>query len=97
MITMKTLLDPADNDPLPGQHIPPPPPILVDEEPEWYVEEILDSRFSRRRRRLEYLVKWVGYNQTDWQSATSLNRTEAVTRFHARYPDKPGPLPEDSD
>ena len=92
-----SLLDPVSNDPLPGQHIPPPPPILIDEEPEWYVEEILDSRFSRRRRRLEYLVKWVGYGETDWQSATSLNRTEAVERFHARYPDKPGPLPEDSD
>ena len=27
-----SLLDPAGNDPLPGQHNPPPPPVIVDEE-----------------------------------------------------------------
>jgi hypothetical protein len=34
----------------------------VDGQDEWYVDEILDSWM--RRRRLEYLVKWMGYG---WQ------------------------------
>ena len=42
-----SLLDPADNDPLPGQHNPPPPPVIVDNVEEWHVEEILDSRIHR--------------------------------------------------
>ena len=90
-----SLLDPFDDDPLPGQHNPPPPPVIVDDHEEWHVEEVMDSRIYRRR--LQYLVKWVGYDQLDWEPAENVNRLEAVDRFHERYPDKPGPLPEDDD
>ncbi|KAH0613403.1 uncharacterized protein H6S33_005289 [Morchella sextelata] len=38
-----SLLDPAANDPVPGQIHPPPPPIIVEQEEEYAVEEILDS------------------------------------------------------
>jgi hypothetical protein len=50
-----SLLDLAYEDLLPGQTIPPPPPVEVDNELEYHVETILDSRI--RYRRLEYLVK----------------------------------------
>jgi hypothetical protein len=42
---------------------PPPPPVLVEGEDEHEVEAILDSRM--RWNRLEYLVKWKGYNIGD--------------------------------
>jgi len=58
-----SLLDPADNDPLPVQHNPPPPPVIVDGEEEHYVEEILDAQLHRRK--LQYLVKFVGDDQTE--------------------------------
>ena len=90
-----SLLDPVENDPLLGQHNPPPPPVVVDGEEEWHVEEILDARI--RRRRLEYLVKWTGYDQPDWEPATNVNKLQAVDDFHRRYPEKPGPLPDDDD
>jgi len=38
-----SLLEPASTDPLPGQIQPTPPPVIIEEEPEWEVEEILDS------------------------------------------------------
>ena len=56
-----SLLEPAPADSLTGQKQPPPPPIIVDENPEWKVEEILDSKLVRRT--LKYLVRWVDYDE----------------------------------
>jgi len=41
------------------QHPPPPPPILIEQEPEYEVEEIIDSKLVRGK--LKYLVHWKGY------------------------------------
>src|SRR5690606_23099027 len=57
-----------------------------------YVEEVLDSRIYHRR--LQYLIKWVGYNDPDWLAAEDVNGLVALDTFHQTYPDKPGPLPE---
>jgi len=43
-----SLLEPAAQDPLPGQQPPPPPPVEIDGEQEWFVDSILDSRMYRR-------------------------------------------------
>jgi hypothetical protein len=89
------LLDPAASDPYPGQHQDPPPPVEIDGEPEWYADAILDSRTFGCRHELQYLVKWTGYDQPQWEPATVVNRLEVINQFHQRYPDKPGLLPED--
>jgi len=39
----------------------PPPPIVVDREPKWKVEEILDSRWHWRR--FQFLIKWKGFSR----------------------------------
>jgi hypothetical protein len=67
----------------------------VDNEEEWHVEEVLNSRIFRKR--LQYKIKWVGYNESNWEPAENVNKLKAVDQFHQRYPDKPGPLPEDVD
>jgi hypothetical protein len=90
------LLRPAVNEDeaLPGQVQPEPPPLEVNSDGEyWEVERIEDSRFNRRRRRYEYLVKWTGYNRPDWEPADELILTDACNEFHERYPDKPRPPP----
>jgi len=49
-------LSTAPEDPILGRKLQaPPPPIIVDGEEEWEVEEILDSRWHRRR--FQFLVK----------------------------------------
>jgi transposase InsO family protein len=93
-----SLLEPAADDPYPGQRPNPPPPVEIDGELEWQVDKVLDSRWTGRgrNRKMEYLVKWTGYDQPLWEPAENVNELEAVDRFHERYPGKPGPLPEDA-
>jgi hypothetical protein len=62
---------------------------LEDNREEFEVEAILDSRWNRRR--LQYLVKWVGYAKPTWEPDTNLDgATELVIEFHQQQPTKPG-------
>ena len=87
-----SLLEPHHANPFPARDTAPPPPIEIDDELEWEVEEILDSRLNRRRKRFEYLVQWSGYHDPTWESADKLsNAQQAIVDFHRRYPHKPRP------
>ncbi|KAI0991141.1 hypothetical protein K3495_g17046 [Podosphaera aphanis] len=90
-----SLLNPAPNDPVPGQVQAPQPPIIINNEEEYEVEEIYDSRITRLQG-LQYLVKWAGDNETTWEPAANLDDTVAVEIFHNKYPTKPGPLCQES-
>ena len=88
-------LEPAADDPDPRQVIEPPPPVEIEGEEQWEVEEVeevLDSKI--RYRKLQYLIKWMGFNIPDWHDATEMNQLQTVDAFHRRYPHKPGLLPE---
>jgi chromodomain-containing protein len=65
---------------------PPPPEIIEEnEEPEYEVEEILDTKTVRRKR--FYLVKWVGYPLYDatWEPIENLtNAGELITEYNQR-------------
>ncbi len=72
---------------------------MVDDELEFKISEILDTKVDKRRRacKLLYLVRWTGYKGTDeetsWILTSELGHTsELVSDFHAVYPVKPGPL-----
>ena len=91
-------LEPATPNTIPNWVQPPPPPIEVDEDVEYEISEILDSKNDKRRKcQLLYLVRCSGYEgtdqETDWLPATELQHaTELVQDFHNSYPSKPGPL-----
>ena len=72
---------------------PPAPVEWEDEdEPEYEVEKILDSRY--RWRRLEYRVKWKGYidKHNTWEPAPNLkNAPRMIKEFHKKHPAAPGP------
>lgn len=85
-----SLLEPASEDPVEGQTMPPPPPVEIEGNEKREVEEVLDSRL--RYRRLQYLVKWLGYDTAFWQPATDLlNASADMERLHRLHPTKPGP------
>jgi len=80
-------LTPALDDPITGQKTEDhSPPIIIDREAEWEVEEILDSRWHRRR--FQYLIKWKGYGceHNSWKSASEVSTPELITEFHHKHP-----------
>ncbi|MBW0543725.1 hypothetical protein O181_083440 [Austropuccinia psidii MF-1] len=79
---------------IPNRHQLPPPPVLVEEQEEWEVAQVLDSKLKRGK--LWYLVEWKGFSKhperTTWEPASNLtNFPDLVKDFHSLYPDKPGP------
>ncbi len=84
-----SLLNPVSTDPMPSQHSQPPPPVVVDEEDEYLVEAILDSRV--RRQKLEFFIKWSGYETPTWDPLSCVNDSVALNPFIALHPDKPRP------
>ena len=85
-----SLLEPAASDPLIGQKQSPPPPIVVNENPEWEVEEVLDSKVVRKT--LKYLVRWERYNEIILEPAELLKDSPTLVRyFHRKYSNKPKP------
>jgi hypothetical protein len=93
-----SLLQPQTKETVKGFVQPLPPPIIVNDQEQYEVDEILDSRLKGRRyKRLEYLVSWKGYSPSDnsWEPDAHLDDApELVSAFHRRYPDKPKPTPK---
>jgi transposase InsO family protein len=75
---------------LPGQQITPQSPIEIEGEPEYEVEQILDSRL--RRNKLQFLVKWKGYTNENnsWEPEENCsNAHNAIAKFYGEYPNAP--------
>ena len=76
----------------------PPLAINVQEELEYEISEVLDSKIDQRQScKLLYLVCWLGYENTDeefsWLPTTELDPAkDLISDFHSAYPDKPGLL-----
>ena len=68
------------------QHLP---PDLVDNAKEYEVEKILDSWLFGRRRRLQYLVKWKGYPDSDnmWVDKDDVFTDDKVRTFKESNPE----------
>jgi len=66
-----------------------PPPIVINGEAEWEVEEILDSRWHRRR--FQYLIKWKGYSHehNSWESTSKVSAPALIAEFHRKHPRAP--------
>src|SRR5271170_3186576 len=88
-----SLLEPYHTSTILDRIQPPPQPIVVESESEYEVEEILDSKYLRKR--LFYLVKWKGYDPSNssWELVSFVkNSPHLITAFHAKYPRRPEPM-----
>src|SRR5258708_8415075 len=79
---------------------PQPGPIIVNDQEEYEVEEVLDSRF--RWGKLWYLVKFIGWSHSDnmWLPHAAVHAPAAVENFHLHHPlaphSSPAPTPTPS-
>lgn len=78
-----SLLKAYEQDPINHHPAPPDPVVGSDDESEYEVAEILDHRW--RRRKLEYLVRWVGYGPEEdkWLPASYLEDVKALDDYEA--------------
>lgn len=74
-----------------GEAFDRPPPDLVDEEEEYEVEAIRDSR--KFRGKIQFLVKWKGYPEAEntWEPPKHITHAdEELLAFYNQNPTKPG-------
>src|SRR5579863_5897997 len=76
------LLLPYQETPEHGQNFKEPPPDLVDGQPEWEVEEILQEWTQHGKK--QYLIRWKGYSEAhnSWEPEAYLNTPELLQAFH---------------
>jgi len=71
-----------------GSVIPPPDPVEVEGLDEYEVAQILSHRYAGRRKRLEFLVSFVGYDSSanEWLPESNLEHApELVAAYKATY------------
>jgi len=76
-------LSAALNDPIPERKPQAPLlPIVVDREPEWEVEEVLDSHWHQRR--FQFLIKWRGFSRehNSWEVASDIKAPDLVAEYY---------------
>src|SRR5579863_7093215 len=80
-----SLLLPYQETPEHGRNFEEPPPDLVEGQPEWEVEKILQER--TRRGKKQYLIRWKGYSEAhdSWEPKAYLNAPELLQAFHQRH------------
>jgi hypothetical protein len=65
-----------------------PPPDLINEEEEYEVEQVLSSRHHGRGHKVQYLVKWKGYPNSDneWVNWDDMHAEDALKDFRKQNP-----------
>lgn len=87
-----SLLSSAGDNPHPGHRQPEAPPVIVDGEEEWEIQEIIDSKRTRKGSQdIKYLVRWKGWDHPTWEPYSLVEDTEALELFHRQHPSKPMP------
>ncbi|KAL5524870.1 hypothetical protein ACEPAF_10016 [Sanghuangporus sanghuang] len=72
--------------------LPPLLPVIINKQEEYEVKEILDSHLHQGR--LQFLIKWVGYEEVTWQPESDVkdNAQESIQEFYRKHPGAPRKL-----
>jgi hypothetical protein len=81
-----SLLTPYKETPEHGPNFSEPSPDLIDGEPEWEVEQVLNVR--RRRNQLQFMVRWKGFSEAhdSWEPANNVHAEQLITDFYWQNP-----------
>ena len=82
-----SLLTPYIETTVHGPNYTRPPPDLVEGEAEWEVEAILAHQYFGRQKKLQYLVKWLGYPDSDntWEPVENLHADDLTQDYEHRW------------
>jgi Chromo (CHRromatin Organisation MOdifier) domain len=71
-----------------GRNFAQPAPELIEDEEEYEVEQVLNSRHFGHAKKLQYLLCWKGYSRAhdSWQDASEIHAPNLVKEYHQRKP-----------
>jgi hypothetical protein len=78
-----SLLTPYVETELHGRNFPKPPPEIIENDPEFEVEQIMGSRRVGKKKSLQYKIRWKGYSPAhdSWEPAAQVHAPELIKRF----------------
>jgi hypothetical protein len=81
-----SLLTPYQETTAHGPNYAKPPPDLIEGAEEYEVERITHHRYFGRTKKLQYLIKWKGYPDSDntWEPAANLHAAESIQAYWDR-------------
>src|SRR6266850_921850 len=67
-----------------GPNFPEPPPKLMEGEPEYEIERIVDMRCFRCNKKTQYKVQWKGYAEAhdSWEPVENIHAPELLEEYH---------------
>jgi len=67
-----------------GENFSRPPPDLINDQEQYKVEAIRDHRRHGRGQKLQYLIKWKGYPESDntWEPVDHVQAPQALKKYH---------------
>ena len=71
-----------------GPNYKKPPPDIINGKPEWEVEKIINSRYHRCHKKLQFLVQWKGFppSEDSWVPELDLSAPDLMNEFYATHP-----------
>ena len=83
-----SLLTPYRETPEHGPNFLDPPPNIIDDEPEWEIEQILKHRTFGRWKKKQYLVRWKGYSPAhdSWVNKDDMHADNLLRDFETQHP-----------
>ena len=77
-----------------GPNYEKPPPEIIEGEPEWEVEKIINSQLHGRHKKLQFLVRWKGFppSEDSWVLESDLSAPDLIEDFYATHSHAPRQL-----